>query len=99
MKIDRADVEYVAALANLALDGEEMDRMARDLGEILAHMTVLNDLDTSNVEPMTQVLYEAEDGLALRDDEPRPVLGSDAAVANAAAAGSGYFKVPKVIER
>jgi aspartyl-tRNA(Asn)/glutamyl-tRNA(Gln) amidotransferase subunit C len=48
---------------------------------------------------MAQVLYDAGDTATLREDDPRPVLGSETAVANAPAAGGGYFKVPKVIER
>ncbi|HSM77128.1 MAG TPA: Asp-tRNA(Asn)/Glu-tRNA(Gln) amidotransferase subunit GatC, partial [Bryobacteraceae bacterium] len=99
VKITEKEVNYVAALANLALSGEETQRMARDLDEILGHMATLNELDTTGVEPMTQVLYEAGETATLREDEPRAVLGSQTAVANAPAAGSGYFKVPKVIER
>ena len=62
-------------------------------------MDTLNELDTSNVEPMAQVLYEAEETATLRDDQERPPLGNEAALANAPLAGSGYYKVPKVIER
>jgi Asp-tRNA(Asn)/Glu-tRNA(Gln) amidotransferase C subunit len=48
---------------------------------------------------MSQVLYAAGDTAALREDAPRPTLGSEAALANAPLAGPGYFKVPLVIER
>ncbi|HVT91524.1 MAG TPA: Asp-tRNA(Asn)/Glu-tRNA(Gln) amidotransferase subunit GatC [Bryobacteraceae bacterium] len=99
MKITEQQVDYVAALANLSLSREETRRMARDLGEILDHIETLNELDTTGVEPMAQVLYDAGDTATLREDDPRPVLGSETAVANAPAAGGGYFKVPKVIER
>jgi aspartyl-tRNA(Asn)/glutamyl-tRNA(Gln) amidotransferase subunit C len=59
----------------------------------------LNELDTSNVQPMAQVLYDAEENATLRDDQERPCLGNELALANAPLAGAGYFKVPKVIER
>ncbi len=73
--------------------------MAQDLDHILAHIDKLNELDTSGVEPMSQVLYDAEEMATLREDRERPSLGNAAALANAPVAGGGYFKVPKVIER
>jgi aspartyl-tRNA(Asn)/glutamyl-tRNA(Gln) amidotransferase subunit C len=99
MKLTEQEVRYVADLANLTLTPEEVRRMAAELGEILTHMEKLNELDTSMVEPMAQVLYEAEETATLRDDVEGPVLGPAAALANAPQAGGGFFKVPKVIER
>ena len=99
MKITETEVRYVADLANLQLTGEEIGRVAKDLDEILTHMDTLNELDTSNVQPMAQVLYDAEETATLRDDRERPPLGNEAALANAPLAGAGYYKVPKVIER
>lgn len=99
MKITEEQVRYVADLANLRLTVDEIRRLRADLDEILAHMDKLNELDTAGVEPMAQVLYEAEETATLRDDIERPVLGSDVALANAPHSGAGYFKVPKVIER
>ncbi len=99
MKITENEVRYVADLANLRLTDEEIHRMARELDEILKHVDKLNELDTSNVEPMAQVLHSADRDSTLREDLERPVLGSAAAVANAPLAGGGFFKVPKVIER
>ena len=99
MKITEKDVRYVADLANLKLTDPEIGQMSKDLDEILTHMDTLNELDTSNVEPMTQVLYEAAETATLREDREREILGNEAALANAPLAGSGYYKVPKVIER
>jgi aspartyl-tRNA(Asn)/glutamyl-tRNA(Gln) amidotransferase subunit C len=99
VKITETEVRYVADLANLQLTGEEIGRVAKDLDEILTHMDTLNELDTSNVQPMSQVLYDAEETATLRDDRERPPLGNEAALANAPLAGAGYYKVPKVIER
>ena len=99
MKITEEEVRYVADLANLKLADNEVTRLRADLDEILAHMDKLNELDTRDVEPMTQVLYEAGETATLRADEERRCLGQDAALANAPQAGAGYFKIPKVIER
>ena len=99
MKISEEEVRYVADLANLRLSDAEVRRFATELGEILTYMDKLNELDTREVEPMAQVLYDAQETATLRDDVERPVLGAEAALANAPAAGAGFFKVPKVIER
>jgi len=89
----------VAELANLALTNEEIVRLTHDMDGILTHMDKLNDLDTSGVEPMSQVLYDAEETATLREDLERPTLSNAEAVANAPVAGAGYYKVPRVIER
>ena len=99
MKITESEVRYVADLANLQLSDAEIGRLAHDLDEILTYVDQLNELDTAGVEPMAQVLYDAAPDATLRDDVERPPLGNASALANAALAGAGYFKVPKVIER
>ncbi len=99
MKITEREVRYVADLANLALTDEEVRKFQHDLDEILAHMDRLNEIQTSGVEPMTQVLYDAGETATLRPDRERPGIGSELALANAPLAGHGYFKVPEVIKR
>ena len=99
MKLTEQDVQRVAELANLALTPEEIARMARDLDGILSHIDKLNELDTTNVEPMAQVLFDAGETATLREDVERAPLPNSEAVANAAVSGGGYYKVPRVIER
>ncbi len=99
MKITEKEVRYVADLANLTLTDAETAKLQADLDGILEHMDRLNEVDTSGVEPMTQVLFEAGETATLRADVPVPPLGNQAALANAPQSGAGYFKVPKVIER
>ena len=99
MKITEEEVRYVADLANLKLTEAEVRKFQADLDEILVHVDKLNEIDTSNVEPMAQVLYESEPAATLRADREVPPLDNADAVANAPAAGAGYFKVPLVIER
>jgi aspartyl-tRNA(Asn)/glutamyl-tRNA(Gln) amidotransferase subunit C len=99
MKLTETEVRYVAKLANLNLTEDEIARMVHDLGSILEHMDRLAGIDTEGVEPMSQVLYDADETSTLRPDVERAPLGNQLALANAPASGSGYFKVPKVIER
>ena len=99
MRISEEEVKRVAELANLALSEHELARMAQDMSGILTYIDKLNELDTSNVAPMAQVLFEQEETATLRADEERAPLSNADAVANAPLSGLGYFKVPKVIER
>ena len=99
MKITEKEVRYVANLANLKLSEEEIARLRSDLDGILEHMDQLNEIDTTGVEPMAQVLFDDGETATLRPDVPHAALGNQVALANAPQPGSGYFKVPKVIER
>ena len=99
MKITEKEVRYVAGLANLHLADAEVLKLQADLSGILEHMDKLKEIDTTGVEPMAQVLFDAGDTATLRADIPVPPLGNAAALANAPQPGAGYFKVPKVIDR
>ncbi|HZT40294.1 MAG TPA: Asp-tRNA(Asn)/Glu-tRNA(Gln) amidotransferase subunit GatC [Bryobacteraceae bacterium] len=99
MNITEQQVRYVADLANLELTEDEIRRFTHDLSDILRHIDKLSELDTSGVEPMAQVLFEADETATLRPDREAPPLSNQEALANAPLSGQGYFKVPKVIER
>jgi aspartyl-tRNA(Asn)/glutamyl-tRNA(Gln) amidotransferase subunit C len=112
MKVTEKDVAYVADLANVELTGEESTRMVRDLNSILGHIDSLNELDTSNVEPMAQVSdrYGVDQSkqrsdrftYASRDDIReglRKSLPQQVALENAPDSDGAFFEVPKVIER
>jgi aspartyl-tRNA(Asn)/glutamyl-tRNA(Gln) amidotransferase subunit C len=101
MKITREDVLRVAELAHLELTQEEMDSYGGQLDEILSYIGKLNELQTENVEPMAQVLYEAADqeAPAMREDVLRPADVAEAILKQAPEAEKPYFRVPRVIER
>jgi aspartyl-tRNA(Asn)/glutamyl-tRNA(Gln) amidotransferase subunit C len=97
MKVTEKDVQYVAELANLELTQEEHARMLRDMNSILGHIDKLNELDTTGVEPMTQVFADKHE--ALREDELRPCLDREVVMSIAPKTDGVFFKVPKVIEK
>ena len=112
MKVTEKDVTYVADLANLELSAEERAGMVRDLNSILGYIERLNELDTSKVEPMSQVsdrygVDESKQGsarfaYATRDDileGLRKSLPQETALENAPDSDGTFFRVPKVIER
>ena len=107
MKVTDKDVQYVAELANLDLTDEERRRMMRDLNSILDYVDLLNQLDTSGVPPMAQVVQDVDskdsaNESAMRQDKLyglRPSLPHEEALANAPESDRTFFLVPKVIER
>jgi aspartyl-tRNA(Asn)/glutamyl-tRNA(Gln) amidotransferase subunit C len=99
VKITEKEVRYVAGLAKLRLTDEEAVQLRTDLDGILELMDRLKGIDTTGVEPMAQVLFDAGETATLRPGTPHEPLGNRAALENAPQPGAGYFKVPKVIER
>lgn len=106
MKVTDKDVAYVADLANLELTPDESTRMVADLNSILTYIDKLNQLDTSNVEPLAEVVsaFASTEGsdrfaYAQRPDVVVPGLSREAALSNAPDTDGTCFKVPKVIER
>lgn len=108
MKVTEKDVAYVADLANLELTPDESTRMVADLNSILGHIDKLNELDTSNVQPLAEVVsaFAAAErtgsekfAYAQRADVVIPGLSREAALSNAPDTDGACFRVPKVIER
>jgi aspartyl-tRNA(Asn)/glutamyl-tRNA(Gln) amidotransferase subunit C len=101
MKITREEVLRVAELANLELNDAEVSTLQTQLDHILEYIGKLNELDTSNVEPMAQVLagMAAGENPALRDDVVVRADITKEALAAAPDPAPPYFRVPKVIDR
>lgn len=95
MSVTKKDVEYVADLARLQLSDEETESLASDMNQILDYMTTLEEVDTSDVEPLEHVI-DLE--YRLRKDEAKEPLSHEDALKNAPDADSDYFRVPRVIE-
>ena len=99
MKIIKKEVRYIARLANLELSEEAITQYSKDMEEILTYVDKLNELDTSDVEPMAQVIYDGTAISTMKDDAPAPSFDQEKALRESPLSGAGHFKVPKVIER
>lgn len=99
MAFTEKDVRYVAGLAHLELTEEEVKIYLPQLDSILQYVEKLNELDTSEIEPMAQVTYSGSENASFRADEAHKNFSQDQALANAPEQGAGCFKVPRVIER
>ena len=98
MPISKVDVEKIAELARLELTSEETESFTEQLSSILGHIDKLNELDTTDVPPMSHCSTAGSDAeYTLRDDVTRPSLGQQLATESAPDSEAGYFKVPRVI--
>lgn len=95
MSITRQQVEHVADLARLRLEEEELERMTAQLDAILAHMEQLREVDTTGVQPTTHAMELFN---VFREDQIRPSMGQQEALANAPKRSGESFQVPRVIE-
>jgi aspartyl-tRNA(Asn)/glutamyl-tRNA(Gln) amidotransferase subunit C len=100
LKISREDVARVAELAYLDLSEDELETYRAQVDEILEYIGKLNELDTTSVEPMAQVLADDQTADAtLRDDVVVPCNVAAEILKQAPDPDPPYFRVPKVIER
>ena len=94
MELTRAEVEKVALLARLELPDAELTRLTRELSAILHYFEQLDEVDTTGVAPMAHAMELTN---VLADDEPRPSLDREAALANAPKRDGACFLVPAVL--
>jgi len=93
MAITREDVLHVAALARLEIPEDQVDQVRDQLGAILEAVGKVSELDLADVEPMTHPLDLVNEWA---EDEPRPSLPREEALANAPDPVDGAFRVPAV---
>ena len=94
--ISREEVLRIAKLAKLHLSEDEIEMYQEQLSHILEYFKKLEELDTSNVEPMKHVL---DLNNVFRADEPRPSVSPEEALSNAPKRRDNFFEVPKVVEK
>jgi aspartyl-tRNA(Asn)/glutamyl-tRNA(Gln) amidotransferase subunit C len=94
MKIDNDTVDKIAHLARLEFNNEAKEAMVKDMNNMLGFIDKLNELDTTNVEPL---IYMSEETNVLREDDVIHDITQQEALKNAPKHDSDYFKVPKVI--
>lgn len=88
-------IRYVGILAKLELSGEEKEAAKKDMGRMLDYIDKLNELDTSEADPMSHVFpvnnVFREDVVTSGDDRDRIMK-------NAPQQKDGAFKVPKTVD-
>lgn len=95
MKVDRDTVRKIAHLARLEFDADGEEQMIKDMTEILDWVDHLNEVDTTGVEPMTNMSFEVN---CFREDQVKEHLSHESGLKNAPKKDQHYFRVPKVLE-
>ncbi len=95
MSLTREEVLHIAKLARLRLSDEEVAKFQGQLSQILEHFDMLRELDTDDVPPTA---YPLPLESVMRDDEAKPSLSREDALANAPAVEAGSFRVRAVLE-
>ena len=90
-EISRELLLHVAQLARLELREDELTRLEGQLNDILAAVSKVAELDLSDVPPTSHPLDVVN---VWAEDEPRPCLSVEEALANAPEREGNYFKVP-----
>jgi len=94
MSVTIKEVEHIAKLAKLEFSDTEKEKFTHQFNDILGYMEQLNSVDTTNVEPLAQVIELRN---VFREDVVTPSTPTEEALKNAPAATEEHFKVPKVI--
>ncbi len=95
MSVTKEEVLKIAALAKLKIPEDKIEKYTKELNSILNYMGKLNELDTSEVEPL---LHPLEGSNVFRSDELRDSISTEEALKNAPDRTETHFKVPKVIK-
>jgi len=94
-KIDESQVRKVAKLARLELANSEIEEFTVQLSAILDYVEKMNELDTTDVEPLAHCLLISN---VFRNDSIKASLGTEKTLANAPQRDGEFFKVPKILE-
>ena len=95
MSKQKIDVAYVADLARLALTEEEKAVFQPQLENIVTYVEKISSVDVDGIEPM---MHGRPLVNAFREDEVRPSLAREKALANAPARVGDEFLLPKIVE-
>lgn len=87
------DVEHVAKLARLELTEEEKELYTKQLGDVLKYVDQMNEVDTSNVKPMSHAIDFVN---VMREDKVVYEQTKEELMANAPEEENGFFRVPKI---
>jgi len=96
MKIDDKTLDRIASLAKINIKDEEREKLKSDMSAILNWVEKLNELDTEDTEPITQMTGEIN---KLRNDTEVRNVSREEALKNASHKKDGFFVVPKVIRK
>ena len=96
MNINKETIYKVADLARIEIGEQEADTLQADMNKILTFMEKLNELDTTNVEPLVYMNPEMN---VWREDVVKQDLTVAEGLKNAAKHNEEFFFVPKILDK
>ena len=95
MKITHEEVKHIAKLAKLSLSEDEVEKYAKDLGDIAGFVEKLNEVDVTGVNPTAHAVDKYN---VFRQDKLKDSYNREAILKNAPSKEAGCISVPKVVE-
>ena len=95
MSISKEEVMHVARLARVGLTETDVERLTRQLSDILENFTALQKVDTSGIPPTAQSIPLQN---IMKPDDICSSLTPDQVLANAPVRESDFFKIKPVLE-
>ncbi len=95
MKIDKNTINKIARLSRIKLEDKESEDYIKDLNHILDWVEQLNEVNTDNVEPLSNI---SSSTLPKREDVASDINSNEEILENAPDKLEGFFAVPKVVE-
>jgi aspartyl-tRNA(Asn)/glutamyl-tRNA(Gln) amidotransferase subunit C len=92
--IRKEELEHIAWLARIELSEAEKELFEQQLSSILEYFAVLDEVDTTDVEPTYHVIGITD---IVREDEPKEGLSQADVLRNAPKKEEGYFKSPRIL--
>lgn len=92
--LSEKEVEHVAKLANLTLDSSDLKKFPKQLSEILNYVEILEEVETKNVEPTSQVTSLEN---VTRADEAGTSLTQKETLSGSRNTYNGLFKIKRVL--
>nr|WP_303714367.1 Asp-tRNA(Asn)/Glu-tRNA(Gln) amidotransferase subunit GatC [Methanoculleus marisnigri] len=88
--VTESDIEHIAELADIGISRDEVPEFTTQFNAILDYFEVLDTVQGKSA-PTAGIIN------VFREDEPRPGLTQDAALANAGSTEDGFIKAPRVM--
>ncbi|TFF90207.1 MAG: Asp-tRNA(Asn)/Glu-tRNA(Gln) amidotransferase subunit GatC [Promethearchaeota archaeon] len=89
-------IEYLSKLALIDLSDREKKEVSKQLNHIINHFKRLNDLDTTNVEPLRHPIEDLKN--VFREDKVENGLNQEEALKNVKNTKEGYIKAPRILK-
>jgi len=93
--VNKDDVFYIANLAKLHIEQENVEKFTEEFNNIIDYINKLSEVNTDSIEPTSHVLEMFN---VLREDVVTHSLEEEDVFRNAPDKEKDHFKVPRIVE-